>query len=85
MKNYDPQYTFLRSDQPEADEEDVVGILKESRAEILLNYLPVGSEHAVRFYAECALKARVGFINNIPVFIASDPEWAARFKRPGFR
>jgi myo-inositol-1-phosphate synthase len=80
MKNYDPQYTFLLSDQPESDEEDVVGILKESRADILLNYLPVGSEHATRFYAQCALKAGVGFINNIPVFIASDPEWAVRFK-----
>jgi myo-inositol-1-phosphate synthase len=79
MENYDRNYTFLPSDQPEAEEADVVRILKKSGAEILLNYLPVGSEKAARFYAECALKAGLGFINNIPVFIASDPEWTARF------
>ncbi len=55
-------------------------MLKESGAEILLNYLPVGSEDASRFYAECALEAGVGFINNIPVFIVSDPAWARRFE-----
>ncbi len=44
-----------------------------------MNYLPVGSEEATRFYAECALEAGVAFVNNIPVFIASDPEWAQRF------
>ena len=48
--------------------------LKDSGAEMLLNYLPVGSEEAVRFYAECALEAGVAFINNMPVFIASNPE-----------
>jgi myo-inositol-1-phosphate synthase len=57
-----------------------VRILQESGAEILLNYLPVGSEEATRFYAECALEAGVGFINNMPVFIASNPSWANRFK-----
>src|SRR5690625_6776515 len=45
----------------------------------MLNYLPVGSEQASRFYAECALEAGVAFVNCIPVFIASDPEWAAKF------
>jgi myo-inositol-1-phosphate synthase len=50
---------------------------------MLLNYLPVGSEEAVKFYAECALEAGVAFINNMPVFIASDPEWAERFRRKG--
>ncbi|MGD2125944.1 MAG: inositol-3-phosphate synthase [Desulfobacteraceae bacterium] len=80
MRNYDERYTFLPSDEPEAREEDVVRALKESGAEILLNYLPVGSEDASRFYAECALKAGVGFINNIPVFIASDPFWGNRFQ-----
>jgi len=44
-----------------------------------MNYLPVGSEEASRFYAECALEAGVAFVNNIPVFIASDPQWAKRF------
>ena len=46
-----------------------------------MNYLPVGSEDATRFYAECALEAGVAFVNNIPVFIASDPEWAKRVSR----
>ena len=45
----------------------------------MVNYLPVGSEQATRFYAGCALEAGLGFVNNIPVFIASDPAWAKRF------
>src|SRR5437879_9761192 len=45
----------------------------------MVNYLPVGSEQATRFYAGCALEAGLGFVNNIPVFIASDPKWAKRF------
>lgn len=80
MKNYEEQYKFIKSDEREASKEDIVSVLRESRAEMLLNYLPVGSEEATKFYAECALAAGVGFINNMPVFIASDPEWAERFK-----
>ncbi|MBD3344005.1 MAG: inositol-3-phosphate synthase [Chitinivibrionales bacterium] len=80
MDNYDDNYTFILSSEAEATKEDVVQALKESGAEILLNYLPVGSEEGVRFYAECALEAGVAFINNIPVFIASDPEWVRRFE-----
>jgi len=80
IKNYDKKYRFLLSDDREPDEEEVVRILKESGADMLLNYLPVGSENAAKFYADCVLKAGIGFINNIPVFIASDPTWAARFK-----
>ncbi len=72
--------TFLKSDAKEPEFEDVVKVLKDTGAEILLNYLPVGSQKATEFYAECALEAGLGFINNIPVFIASNPEWAARFK-----
>lgn len=83
MKNYDDEYTFVLSDRKEASKEHVINVLKESGAEILLNYLPVGSEEATRFYAECALDAGVAFINNIPVFIASNPEWADRFKEKG--
>jgi myo-inositol-1-phosphate synthase len=80
MKNYKDDHTFLQSDQKEPDKKDVVAILKDSGAEMLLNYLPVGSEQASQFYAECALEAGIGFINNIPVFIASNPEWAKKFK-----
>ena len=80
MRDYDEKHTFVPSTEPEPSREKVVRMLKESGAEILLNYLPVGSEEATRFYAECALEAGLGFINNIPVFIASDTDWAARFK-----
>ncbi len=59
---------------------DVKKILKETGAEILLNYLPVGSEKATRFYAECCLETGVSLINCIPVFITSDPHWAKRFR-----
>ena len=83
MRDYDKRETFLLSDEPEPDQSRVVRVLRESGAEILLNYLPVGSEEATRFYAECALDAGVGFINNIPVFIASDPQWAKRFEEKG--
>ena len=80
MGEYDDKYTFVPSSEKEPSAEDIVAILKESGAEILVNYLPVGSEKAVRFYAECALEAGVAFLNNMPVFIASDPAWAKRFE-----
>jgi myo-inositol-1-phosphate synthase len=80
MKQHDDDYTFVVSKAKEATKKDVVAILKDSRTEILCNYLPVGSEEATKFYAECALEAGVAFINNMPVFIASNPEWAKRFK-----
>jgi myo-inositol-1-phosphate synthase len=80
MKNYEDKYTFIVSDEREASKEKIVNTLIESGAEMLLNYLPVGSEKAVKFYAECALEARIGFINNMPVFVASDPVWARKFK-----
>ena len=79
MKAYEDRYTILPADLPEPSMDDVVERLKESGAEILLNYMPVGSEKATCFYAECALQANMALINNIPVFIASDPEWAQRF------
>ena len=80
MKNYDEKYTFVPSDEPEATKEDIVRELTDSKADMLLNYLPVGSERAVKFYAECALEAGVGFINCMPVFIASNPEWGKKFE-----
>ena len=80
MREYDDKYTFVIANEPEPDKEEIVQVLKESGTEILLNYLPVGSEQAVRFYAECALDAGVAMVNNMPVFIASDPAWAKRFE-----
>jgi len=83
MSQYDPRFAFVPAKQKEATKKDVVNALKDSGAEILLNYLPAGSEEATRFYAGCALEAGVALINNIPVFIASDPEWAKRFEKKG--
>jgi myo-inositol-1-phosphate synthase len=62
---------------------DVVAALRESGADVLVSYLPVGSEEADRFYAQCAIDAGVAFVNALPVFIASDPEWAAKFTAAG--
>ncbi len=83
MADYPDDQTFILADEKESSKEEIVNILKTSGAHILLNYLPVGSEKATRFYAECALDAGVGFINNMPVFIASDPVWAKRFEERG--
>jgi len=80
MNDYDAENAFVLADKPEPTKEEVVQARKDSGAEILINYLPVGSEEATRFYADCALEANVAFINNIPVFIASDPVWAKRFE-----
>jgi myo-inositol-1-phosphate synthase len=62
---------------------DVAKVLRETKTQILVNYLPVGSERAAKFYAEQALEAGVGFVNCMPVFIASHPAWAARFAERG--
>ena len=80
MQDYPENNTFVLSEEPELTEKEIVKVLKESGTQILLNYLPVGSEEATRFYANCALETGVAFINNIPVFIASDPLWAKRFE-----
>jgi myo-inositol-1-phosphate synthase len=69
----------------ESDEQpvDVVAALREARADVLVSYLPVGSEQADRFYAQCAIDAGVAFVNALPVFIASDPVWAQKFTDAG--
>ncbi|MDY0387004.1 MAG: inositol-3-phosphate synthase [Methanolobus sp.] len=83
MVNYSDNRRFIPSTEKEASKEQVVKELKDSGTEILLNYLPVGSEEAAHFYAECALEAGVAYINNMPVFIVSKPEWAAKFEEKG--
>ena len=80
MANYPDDQTFLPADAVQPNQGEVVAALRASGAEVLMNYLPVGSEEATRFYAECALEAGIAFVNNIPVFIASDPAWARRFE-----
>jgi myo-inositol-1-phosphate synthase len=62
---------------------DVVAALRESRADVLVCYLPVGSEDAAKFYAQCAIDAKVGFVNCLPVFIAGTKEWADKFTAAG--
>jgi myo-inositol-1-phosphate synthase len=76
MREYADDQTFLPADEEPCDVEQT---LRESGAEILLNYLPVGSEEATRFYATCCLNTRVSLINCMPVFIASNLEWGKRF------
>ena len=69
--------------ESEAAPVDVAQTLRDVQADVLINYLPVGSEQAARFYAEQALAAGCGFINCIPVFIAKNPEWRQRFQSAG--
>jgi myo-inositol-1-phosphate synthase len=80
MKDYTEDRTFVVSRQTAAD---VTKTLRERAADIVLNYLPVGSESAARFYAECCLESGVSLINCIPVFVASDKTWASRFEEKG--
>jgi myo-inositol-1-phosphate synthase len=76
---------FYRETITEADEDpvDVAQVLRDVRADVLVSYLPVGSEAADRFYAQAAIDAQVGFVNALPVFIASDPVWAEKFRTAG--
>ncbi len=76
---------YMRGDIAESEEPvaDIVGVLKRAGAEILVSYLPVGSQQATEFYAECALAAGCAFVNCIPVFIASDAAWRERFAARG--
>jgi myo-inositol-1-phosphate synthase len=77
------KYYLQTIDESDADPVDVVAALKEAKADVLVSYLPVGSEVADKFYAQCAIDAGVGFVNALPVFIASDPEWAQKFEDAG--
>ncbi|MBI2875516.1 MAG: inositol-3-phosphate synthase [Candidatus Tectomicrobia bacterium] len=80
MKGYSADRTFLVADEASCDVEEV---LRRSEAEMLLNYLPVGSEEAARFYATCCLSTGISFINCMPTFIVSDSKWEKRFKEKG--
>nr|MCW2727026.1 inositol-3-phosphate synthase [Aeromicrobium sp.] len=72
--------TIEESDAPAVD---IVQVLKDTKADVLVSYLPVGSEEADKFYAQCAIDAKVAFVNALPVFIASDPDWAKKFEDAG--
>ena len=77
------KYYKLTIDESAAEPVDVVQVLKDRKVDVLVSYLPVGSEQADKFYAQCAIDAKVAFVNALPVFIASDPEWAAKFEAAG--
>lgn len=70
-------------EESDAEAVDVVAALREAQVDVLVSYLPVGSEAADKFYAQCAIDAGCAFVNALPVFIASDPEWAAKFEAAG--
>ena len=77
------KYYRMTIDESAAEPVDIVATLKATKADVLVSYLPVGSENADKFYAQCAIDAGVAFVNALPVFIASDPEWAAKFEAAG--
>ncbi len=76
---------YYREMVTESDDEpvDVVAALKEAQVDVLVCYLPVGSEAAAKYYAQCAIDAKVAFVNALPVFIAGTPEWAKKFEDAG--
>ncbi|MCW2884020.1 inositol-3-phosphate synthase [Actinomadura scrupuli] len=76
---------YYREIVDESDEQpvDVVQALKDAKVDVLVSYLPVGSEEADRFYAQACIDAKVAFVNALPVFIASDPTWAKKFQDAG--
>ncbi len=75
--------SFRLSDTPALTKDEIVAKLKELDAEVMIVFLPVGSQQAVEFYVECALEAGVAVVNGIPVFIASHPVWAEKFRAAG--
>jgi myo-inositol-1-phosphate synthase len=77
------KYYLQTIEESDAEPVDVVQVLKDTKADVLISYLPVGSEIADKFYAQCAIDAKVAFVNALPVFIASDPEWAKKFEDAG--
>jgi myo-inositol-1-phosphate synthase len=69
--------------ESDAEEADVVQVLKDNKVDVVVCYLPVGSEAAAKFYAQCAIDAGCAFVNALPVFIAGTPEWAKKFEDAG--
>jgi myo-inositol-1-phosphate synthase len=80
MNDYPDDRRFIAADEKPCD---VVKVLKDSDADMLINYLPVGSENATKYYANACLEAGVAFINCIPVFVASEDGWIKRFEERG--
>ena len=84
MRDWPDERTFMLADgEREPSQDDIVEVLHDTHTDVLINYLPVGSQKATEFYAECALEARVAFVNCMPVFIGSDESWGRRFEEAG--
>ncbi|MEM1387583.1 MAG: inositol-3-phosphate synthase [Pseudomonadota bacterium] len=83
MRNQPPEVSFAPADVPALSQAEIVAILRQAEVEVLIIFLPVGSQQAVEFYAECALEAGCAVVNGIPVFLASNAQWAARFEAAG--
>ena len=77
------KYYRMTIEESPAPAVDVAQVLKDTGADVLVSYLPVGSEDAQKYYAQCCIDSKVGFVNAIPVFIASNPEWAQKFTDAG--
>ncbi|MDJ0628259.1 MAG: inositol-3-phosphate synthase [Rhodobacter sp.] len=83
MRNQPPEISFVPSDAPALTRDEIVETLTAAETEVMIIFLPVGSQQAVEFYADCALAAGCSVVNGIPVFLASNPAWAKRFKEAG--
>ena len=84
MRDWPEERTFMLADgEREPSKNDIVDVLRDTHTDVMINYLPVGSQKATEFYAECALEARVAFVNCMPVFIGSDKGWGRRFEEAG--
>lgn len=83
MRNSEAELSFRPVDDREVTAREVVSILRDAKAEIVISFLPVGSQLATEFYAQCAIDAGAAFVNGIPVFLASNPVWARRFETAG--
>jgi myo-inositol-1-phosphate synthase len=83
MADHPADRSFVVAEAAEPTLDEVVAALKAANADVLVNYLPVGSQAATEFYAEAALRAGCAMVNCMPVFIASNPDWAARFEAAG--
>jgi myo-inositol-1-phosphate synthase len=83
MGNQAPLRSFVSSPAPELSSAEVVSVLKAAGAEVVISFLPVGSQQASEFYAGCALEAGAAFVNAIPVFLASNAKWANAFRQRG--
>jgi myo-inositol-1-phosphate synthase len=83
MADFPEHQAFRTADAPEATQDEICELLREQQVDILMCYLPVGSQKAAEFYAECCLQTGVSLINSIPVFLVSDPTWAQRFTDAG--